>query len=154
MGRKVTRRGWGRFHALFRSARGSSNSDDRMSKSSNLKGQSECARFANYFFVNRMSIGHLITPWPPREISDVYHRIPQNGKVLDIGCVGFKQVKFSQALGMNNLEHFGVDYCPPEGGIPAGFTFKQSDLNEEKLPYPDDFFDLVVASHVIEHLSK
>src|SRR4051812_32978669 len=101
-----------------------------------------------------MRIGHLITPWPPREIRAVYERISANGKILDIGCIGFKQVKFAGALGLPELQHFGVDYCEPEGPLPAGFVFKRSDLNREKLPFPDDTFDLVVASHIIEHISN
>jgi SAM-dependent methyltransferase len=101
-----------------------------------------------------MSIGHLITSWPPSEISAAYKQVPKTGRVLDVGCVGFKQVKFGQALEMKELQHFGVDYCSPEGAIPEGFTFKRADLNREKLPFADDMFDLVVASHVIEHLSN
>jgi len=73
---------------------------------------------------------------------------------LDIGCLGFRQVQVAQALGLPHLQHFGVDYCEPEDPLPAGFTFKRADLNSQRLPFEDDTFDLVVASHIIEHVSK
>ena len=101
-----------------------------------------------------MKIGQIITPWPPRQMSDVYRQIPKDGRVLDIGCIGFKQVEMARSLGLNHLQHFGVDYCEPEGPLPERFTFKRADLNADKLPFDDDTFDLVVASHIIEHVSK
>ena len=96
----------------------------------------------------------MITPWPPRQISGVYRQVPESGKVLDIGCIGFKQVGIAQSLGLDHLQHFGVDYCDPEGPLPERFTFKRADLNAEKLPFDDDTFDLVVASHIIEQRLK
>jgi SAM-dependent methyltransferase len=101
-----------------------------------------------------MRIGHIITPWPPAQIRKVYEKLPRNGTVLDVGCVGFKQVDIGRSLGMASLQHFGVDYCKPEGALPEGFVFKQADLSCEKLPFAEDTFDLVVASHIIEHVSK
>ena len=101
-----------------------------------------------------MSIGHLITPWPPRHIREVYRQIPQDAKVLDIGCIGFKQIEIARSLGLDRLQHFGVDYCDPEGPLPERFTFKRADLNSDKLPFEDDTFDLVIASHIIEHIAK
>jgi SAM-dependent methyltransferase len=101
-----------------------------------------------------MKIGHIITPWPPPQIRKVYEKIPTTGKVLDIGCFGFKQVEIAHSLGLRHLQHFGVDYCSPEGPLPEGFTFAQADLNSEPLPFSEDTFDLVIASHIIEHVSK
>jgi 2-polyprenyl-3-methyl-5-hydroxy-6-metoxy-1,4-benzoquinol methylase len=101
-----------------------------------------------------MSIGQIITPWPPAELRRVYKQVPKNGTVLDIGCIGYKQVKIAQALGRDDLRQFGVDYCDPEGAVPEGFLFKRTDLNSEKLPFSQDSFDVVIASHIIEHVSK
>ena len=100
-----------------------------------------------------MKIGHLITPWPPSQIRSAYEKTKAGGKVLDIGCIGFKQVKIAEALQLK-LQHFGVDYCEPEEPLPSGFVFRRADLNQDKLPFDDDTFDLVVASHIIEHVSK
>jgi len=101
-----------------------------------------------------MKIGQIITPWPPRQLRSAYELTPPSGKVLDVGCIGFNQYKAAQHLGLRQLQHFGVDYCEPEDPLPDGFTFKRADLNREKLPFQHDTFDLVVASHIIEHVSQ
>jgi SAM-dependent methyltransferase len=59
----------------------------------------------------------------------------------------------ARRLGLLRLKHFGIDYCDPDK-IPEGFVFKKVDLNHQPIPFDDDQFDLVVASHVIEHLGK
>src|SRR5437016_1881736 len=77
---------------------------------------------------------------------------PEGGSVLDLGCLGFHQVSNAQALRRVSLKHFGVDRVVPYSEIPPGFVFKRADLDCEPLPFGDDLFDLVVASHIIEHL--
>jgi len=88
-----------------------------------------------------------------KELKMIYEKIPKNGKVLDVGCFGFTQMKFAVSLGLSQIEHFGVDYNDYTE-IPSGFTYKRADLNKEALPFENDQFDLVIASHVIEHLSN
>jgi SAM-dependent methyltransferase len=87
-------------------------------------------------------------------LHDSYKLIRSDGKVLDIGCLGFHQVKIAHELGCNALVHYGVDYVEPDEPLPIGFTFKMVDLNKEEIPFEDDFFDLVIARHVIEHVSN
>jgi SAM-dependent methyltransferase len=38
--------------------------------------------------------------------------------------------------------------------LPSYIRFAIVDLDEGKLPYPDDFFDVVIFSHVVEHLKR
>jgi SAM-dependent methyltransferase len=52
---------------------------------------------------------------------------------------------------LTELKHYGVDWGDATGA-PEGFNFKKADLNKDPLPFADDTFDFVVASHVIEHL--
>lgn len=83
-----------------------------------------------------------------------YRGIPSDGKVLDIGCANFRQVGISRELGLYGIRHYGVDYCAPGGELPDGYCFRMADLDRVPVPFEDDMFDLVVASHVMEHLSR
>jgi SAM-dependent methyltransferase len=85
-------------------------------------------------------------------IQAVYKQIKENGNVLDLGCFGFRQVNIAENLGLHSLNHFGVDFgdCPAQ--LPKNFVYRKADLSKEKIPFEDDKFDLVVASHIIEHL--
>jgi SAM-dependent methyltransferase len=73
--------------------------------------------------------------------------------ILDVGCLGFTQRKLALSLGRADTMHFGVDYCA-RVEVPDGFVFKRADLDQEGIPFPDDSFDLVVATHTIEHLRR
>jgi len=84
-------------------------------------------------------------------LDSLYVGLPPDAAVLDVGCHGFHQVTKARSLGRGDCHHSGVDYCVPEE-VPQGFTFRKADLNWEPIPFPDDSFDLVVASHIIEHL--
>lgn len=84
----------------------------------------------------------------------LYGPLPLNAKVLDVGCVGFAQVRNAHESGRTDLKHFGVDYGDLDFEAPAGYLFKKADLNSEPIPFADDTFDLVVASHIIEHLAN
>jgi len=83
----------------------------------------------------------------------LFFQINPEGSVLDVGCLGFSQMKNAHRLGLLKLKHFGVDYSECDQ-VPAGFVFKKADLNLQPLPFEDDQFDLVVASHIIEHLQR
>ncbi len=87
---------------------------------------------------------------PP--IEKLYARIKNDGHVLDVGCFGFAQVELAKRLGLLSLHHSGVDYCEVKGKLPPDFIFRKADLSKEPIPFEDDQFDLVVASHIIEHV--
>ena len=91
--------------------------------------------------------------FPNMNTAELQASLPTNGTVLDVGCFGFQQMKLSTSIRRPDLRHSGVDYCEP-AEIPVGFTFRQADLDKDKIPFPDDHFDLVVASHVMEHLTR
>ena len=50
---------------------------------------------------------------------------PGDGAVLDVGCLGFKQMQNALGLGLCGLRHHGVDFAEPEDGVPDGFVFRQ-----------------------------
>ena len=85
-------------------------------------------------------------------IDGYYRALPPGGRVLDVGCIGFRQVTNARSLGRTDLKHAGVDRIPPPETLPEGYDYRIVDLDHEPLPFEDDLFDLVVASHVVEHL--
>jgi len=75
---------------------------------------------------------------------------PQD-KILDVGCLNYS---LFHKCKNESVQHFGIDYVAPQEPLPSGYTFQKVDLNKESLPHENDFFDLIVASHVIEHLQN
>lgn len=80
-----------------------------------------------------------------------YEKASNQSKILDIGCFGFVQYENTNIRKSYDFIHYGIDYMVPKD-IPKDFTFYKCDVDREKIPFEDNFFDIVVASHVIEHL--
>jgi SAM-dependent methyltransferase len=100
-----------------------------------------------------MNMHWRVRGYPSPSLLRAYTLIPRQGSLLDVGCLGYQQVKIANHLGFNELKHYGVDWGDAEG-TPKGFVFRKADLSKEALPFEDDMFDLVVASHVMEHLER
>lgn len=84
------------------------------------------------------------------ELTSVVKALPQNATVFDYGCHGWRVHALAQQLGRADLQHAGCDIVQP-AQMPAGALFKSMDLNSHNLAVQDDAYDLIVASHVIEH---
>lgn len=70
-------------------------------------------------------------------------------KLLDIGCSkGTALSNFSKCC--DNLDLYGVDLR--EENLPDNITFKECNLESEKLPFPDNSFDVVYSKSVLEHV--
>jgi methionine biosynthesis protein MetW len=77
--------------------------------------------------------------------------IPENSKVLDIGCNDGEFRNF-----LKNPVYFGVDVDKSliSGLLKKGIKAKQTDLNKEDLPYKNEKFDFVLMLDVLEHVAN
>lgn len=76
--------------------------------------------------------------------------IPQAALVLDLGCgpgVNGLMMKAIDPL----FDVSGVDICS-SSEVPDFYSFQEVDLDKGVLPFPDQHFDALVFTHVIEHL--
>ena len=85
-----------------------------------------------------------------KALQKIIVELPPGARVLDVGCGPASFMRFSGAY-RSDLSHFGCDIVEP-ADIPEDYAFKIADLREPPLPYDDDSFDLIMISHVIEHL--
>ena len=68
-------------------------------------------------------------------------------KILDIGCSRGTALKNFAKFG--NLELHGIDRRDENY---EGFNFKECNLETEKIPYPDNTFDIIYNKSVLEHV--
>lgn len=88
--------------------------------------------------------------WKP--IISLIEKYKMRGKVLDIGCAfGFflKRVRpyFDEIYGLD-ISRFAIERAKKE--VPSA-KLRVVDLNNDGLPYPDEYFDLITAFDVLEH---
>jgi len=83
---------------------------------------------------------------------EFFLKIPSGVRVLELGCGGFDKLK--RINGINPLAQlYGCDVgLQPD--VPPYVHFSSVNLDKEPLPYEDDFFDVVIMIHVLEHLSN
>ena len=68
-------------------------------------------------------------------------------KILDIGCSRGSALKNFSKFG--EIELHGIDRRDEKG---QGYVFKECDLENEKIPYPDNTFEIIYSKSVIEHV--
>ena len=79
-------------------------------------------------------------------------KIPQGGRVLDIGCGDCRRLRYRTYF-RADLIHYGVDIKEYASCRPYLQEFYCVDISTQKLPFQPESFDLVVMSHVTEHIS-
>lgn len=77
-------------------------------------------------------------------------RIGPTDRVLDAGC-GRGGMCSAIIAQRPEVEVFGVD-LDASPLLPDGVGFTRVDLDKDRLPFPDDYFDIILFIHVIEHL--
>jgi len=76
--------------------------------------------------------------------------LPESGVVLDLGCGAGAYGMVMKRLHPAIILH-GVDILPVDN-VPSIYSYSMVDIENQLLPYPDNFFDAVFFNHVIEHL--
>ncbi|MGA1871227.1 MAG: class I SAM-dependent methyltransferase [bacterium] len=104
--------------------------------------------YASTEFKRRLDTAIQIAQW-------IVERYSKNIKILDVGCgIGHYLIALDK-LGVKQL--YGVDISP-EAIFAANKKVEARlavvDIDREKLPYRDNFFDVVWFAHVIEHLQN
>lgn len=74
-------------------------------------------------------------------------------KILDIGCGTGSTLLYIHEFINNNAEFYGVD-LEINPCLPEFVKFERCDIEEERLPFDDESFDIVISNFVIEHLRK
>lgn len=80
-------------------------------------------------------------------------KLPRGLRVLDIGCYVGDVVGEIQSLGFkgHGIDAFEGNIAAAKNKYPPG-VFKVADLNNDKLPFPDGYFNVIWAGDIIEHV--
>lgn len=82
--------------------------------------------------------------------------LPRDARHLDIGCgPGAGTRMNSEAMGVSLENTFGIDiHAGYVREAMQSFHAARVDLESEKLPYPDQYFDIIVIDQMLEHLKN
>jgi SAM-dependent methyltransferase len=76
-------------------------------------------------------------------------------RLLDVGCgEGRKTLLYAKQLGVRTENVRGLDTMKYTEQAGKKFRTDTLDLEKEKFPYPDEFFDVIICNQVVEHLKN
>jgi len=83
---------------------------------------------------------------------DLSEKLIDDVKLLDIGCSDGKfTIEFSKKVGAKKVYGLEIDKYLIREARSKGIICKKSDANK-KLPFRDNFFDVIICNQVVEHL--
>jgi len=90
------------------------------------------------------------TEYPKKLINYLCSRfdLKDNNKLLEIGC---GRGDFLNEFKNKNLDVYGVDLSNYSQNFFSDLNFKKVDLTKDKLPFDDNFFDIIYSKSFIEH---
>lgn len=86
-------------------------------------------------------------------LQSLIKELKPGAEVLDYGCFGWNVHDTARQLGRTDLKHSGSDIQRP-ARMPDGAVFHETRETDNTIACDSDKFDLVVASHVLEHVTK
>jgi len=90
------------------------------------------------------------TDYPKKLINYLFNRfkMSKNQKILELGC---GRGEFLNEFVKCGLEVHGVDISDYSEQFFSELNFKKVDMDNEKLPYQDNYFDFIYSKSFIEH---
>jgi SAM-dependent methyltransferase len=91
-----------------------------------------------------------ITDYPKKLITHLIKKydLKKKQKILELGC---GRGEFLNEFVNSGLEGHGVDLSDYSKEFFSNLNFKKVDMVNEKLPYEDNFFDIIYSKSFIEH---
>lgn len=77
--------------------------------------------------------------------------LPENARVLDVGCGSGKAIKMIRSL-RPDVTISGMDISDVSEHLPEGVRFKKGTVEDLTKLFPGETFDAIICQHVIEHL--
>ena len=122
--------------------------------------RSVARKFDKEFFDGDRKFGYGGFSYNPKYWSRVvrdftnYYKLNDNSKILDIGCAkGFMLYDFYKLNPKLDLHGIDISKYAIDNSVPE-IKNKLQVANATKLPYEDNFFDLVIAINTIHNLDK
>lgn len=122
--------------------------------------RSVARKFDKDFFDGDRKFGYGGFSYNPKYWSKVvrdftnYYKLNDNSKILDIGCAkGFMLYDFYKLNPKLDLHGIDISKYAIDNSVPE-IKNKLQVANATKLPYEDNFFDLVIAINTIHNLDK
>lgn len=108
---------------------------------------------------NRIPFAHLANSVPVYLIFEkiIFGSTIKKASVLDVGCGTGRNISFvKESINRSDYKYFGIDYSTHCINFARKQYEKQGVIfvqHEGKiLPFPDESFDFIVSSHVLEHI--
>jgi SAM-dependent methyltransferase len=104
----------------------------------------------DYLQVIYNEVDRPLTDYPVKLANYLCRRfnILTGANLLEIGC---GRGEFLNGFILRGVNGFGIDIIPSAGACCPCAEFRLADVEDEGIPYPDSFFDVVYSKSVIEH---
>lgn len=93
-----------------------------------------------------------LTSYKKKYLVPFLKSLPQNARVLDVGCGKGKTIALIMEL-RPDIDIFGCDITDVSTFMPPGVSFVQCSADEISSHFNAQSFDAVICQHVIEHLA-